>query len=87
MIWRDITSFSRDEKDRTPRTFQADVLGTRLIVTRHIDYPGKWCVVSHGDVSMTITPLVAESADGAKLAARNRMIRMIEAYARALGTA
>lgn len=35
MRWKDITSYSKDEKDRTPRSFAANVGGLRIIVTRH----------------------------------------------------
>jgi len=41
--WKDITSFSQGEKDRTPRTWQIQVGRVRVVVTRHIHYsPTAW---------------------------------------------
>lgn len=36
MHWKDITSYSQGEKDRTPRSFVVNVGGLRIVVTRHI---------------------------------------------------
>lgn len=43
--WKDISSFSSGEKDRTPKTWSC-ITGSslRLVVTRHIDAPGRWVV-------------------------------------------
>lgn len=47
MEWKDTTSYSRGQVDRTPTTFAAQCGPMRLVVTSgHIHYPGKW--VAHG---------------------------------------
>jgi hypothetical protein len=40
--FKDVSSFSQDSTDRTPRSFVAYVGGLCLVVTRHRDYPGQW---------------------------------------------
>lgn len=47
MEWKDTTSYSRGQVDRTPTAFTAQCGPIRLVVTSsHIHYPGKW--VAHG---------------------------------------
>lgn len=46
--WKDVTSYSKIAKDRTPRTWQTYVAGIRLTVTRHLDYePDEWIANSY----------------------------------------
>ena len=41
--WKDETSFSKSDKDHTPRTWCAKFGGFSLILTRHIHYtPDEW---------------------------------------------
>ena len=40
--FKDISSYSQSDKDRTPHSFEARVGGFRLVVTRHIHYPEQW---------------------------------------------
>lgn len=43
MQWKDITSFSKSDTDRTPKTWQTTAGDFRIVVTRHRDYaPDKW---------------------------------------------
>ena len=73
--WEDITSFSRVDKDRTPRTWSmALASGTRLVVTRHIDYPGKWIIRCNPYIDMQV--LRSDDIDKAK----EEAIKMILAY-------
>lgn len=37
-IWKDVSSFSKNDKVRTPRTFELAFGAFRLVVTRHIHY-------------------------------------------------
>lgn len=42
-MWKDISSFSRSDKDRTPKTWEFKGVGIRVIVTRNIHYaPDVW---------------------------------------------
>lgn len=42
-MWKDISSYSRNDKDRTPKTWEFAGVGVRVVVTRHMDYsPDVW---------------------------------------------
>ena len=41
--WKDITSFSRDDKKRIPTTYELDNGTLRIVITcKHFYYPGEW---------------------------------------------
>lgn len=43
MQWKDISSHSQRDIDRTPKTFALNVAGLKLVVTRHIHHaPTDW---------------------------------------------
>ena len=43
MNWEDISSHSRRDKDRTPKTWELRLAGIRVVVTRHIHFePDEW---------------------------------------------
>lgn len=42
MEWIDITSYTKGDTQRIPRTYKADLVGIVIILTRHIDYPDSW---------------------------------------------
>lgn len=47
--WVDVTSFSQNAKDRTPRTWRAKFGRFDVVVTRHRDYaPGEWVSMCYG---------------------------------------
>lgn len=47
--WQDITSFSRGDKDRTPKTWTAKFGAFKITLTRHIHYsPDQWVASSPG---------------------------------------
>lgn len=49
--WKDATSYSRGDKDRTPTVLEINLGAYRLVVmSSHIYYPGKWV--------MTLRPLI-----------------------------
>lgn len=37
--WRDITSYSRGENPKIPRTYDLELGALRIVVTRHFHYP------------------------------------------------
>lgn len=42
-MWKDATSYSRDDKERKPTTFEARSGALRIVVTcGHMDYRPKW---------------------------------------------
>lgn len=63
--WKDASSWSRGEDRTEPKTVALQLpVGPRLVVTRHIHFPGKW-VASAGDL-MTQRELAADALDAAK---------------------
>jgi excinuclease UvrABC ATPase subunit len=43
--WKDITSYSRSDADRTPRSYEAIAGAVRVVVTRRIDLrPTDWLI-------------------------------------------
>jgi hypothetical protein len=43
MKWKDISSFSKSDKSKTPKTFELQVSGLKIAVHRHIHYsPDVW---------------------------------------------
>jgi hypothetical protein len=73
--WEDVTSFSKNDKDRTPKTWLMTLAsGTRMVVTRHIDYPGKWIIRCDPYIDMQV--LRSDDIDKAK----EEAIKMIWMY-------
>jgi len=63
-MWKDQSSFSRGDKDRTPKTWEFTSHGVRLVVTRHIDYPGVW--IARCDPWFSILELKSTDIEKAK---------------------
>lgn len=61
--WRDATSYSRNEAERIPRTWEARIGHRRLYVTRHRDHgPDAWCMTWLGDEPRAIAHGVTAEA-------------------------
>jgi hypothetical protein len=46
IVWKDISSHSQGDTDRTPKTWRVNVDEFRITVTRHINYaPGDWLLI------------------------------------------
>lgn len=71
--WKDESSWARGDIDRTPKTWSLTIRGTRLTVMRHMDYPGKWCTESFGEVRMTLRETDCASAEAAQVVALERL--------------
>ena len=41
-MWDDVTSYQRGDTERVPRSWKYHAGGLKIVVTRHIDYPGVW---------------------------------------------
>lgn len=67
--WRDETSFSRHEADRTPKTWTLEAAPLKLVVHRHLHYPGSWLVSVRGMDSIDMRPLKAKDSEAAKVEA------------------
>lgn len=67
MEWKDTTSYSRGDLERVPRTWELRTQRIVVVVTRHIDYPGKWLLRSH-PINLERT-LNADEVEQAKLEA------------------
>ena len=72
MEWKDITSYSRGQVDRTPTTFSAQCGPMRLVVTSgHIHYPGRWvahCFPIFENKVLNVDSRVAAQVECASLA-------------------
>lgn len=42
IAWKDVTSYSRGNKERIPRILEAEICGFTLTIHRHIHIPGTW---------------------------------------------
>lgn len=42
MNWKDVSSFARGEKDRTPISWELRFGDFRMSLSHHIDSPGEW---------------------------------------------
>ncbi len=72
MLWKDISSYSqRDTSPRAPRTFELNLGGLRLCVTRHIHFePTEWVLTCAPWFSNQVVGTgTAEEAQAAALAA------------------
>lgn len=68
MKWKDISSYSRTDNARIPKTFEADVGGLRIVVTRNIYCrPEEWALRCDPWFDMHVVG--TGSADEAKAAA------------------
>lgn len=74
--WKDETSYSRADTDRTPRTWVLESKLLRVTVHRHIYYPGKW-LLSCERVSVDTIPLESTEIDDAKREAVRVVYRRI----------
>ena len=68
--WEDVSSWSRDEKDRTPKTWQCRLGPMVLVVTRHVHYRG-WVMRSDFDECQ---PLMSSEIEAAKNEALERIM-------------
>ncbi len=64
MIWKDVSSYSRDEKNREIKSAECSIGDFRLVVTRHIYYPGCWVASCHG--VFDLIPLDGVTLEAAK---------------------
>ena len=69
--WKDISSFSQGEKDKTPKTFETYVVSFRIVVTRHIGFkPDEWILRCEPMFKYYIIGIgSAEEAQGAAIVA------------------
>ena len=64
-MWKDISSYSQREKDRTPKTWQFISNGVLLVVTRHIHLsPDVWA--ARCEPSVSLVELKSKDIDDAK---------------------
>lgn len=82
-MWKDVTTYSRDDKDRLPRVWHLDCGDMRVAVHKHIHYaPDAWL--------LTCSPffdkreLCAKDADDAKAEALALVREKVKTLAEAL---
>ena len=80
--WNNTTSYSQNEKDRTPRTWQMDVCGIRICVTRRFGLQG-WYLICEPWHSQRL--LKSTDVDDAKTEAMELIGRRARDLAKAFG--
>lgn len=79
--WKDVSSRSQGQKDRTPTAWELRTEEIRVTVHRHVYNPAAWFVSCY-DLGIEARELSPKDADGAKAAALNavkvRLREMLE---------
>lgn len=74
--WMDISSYSRGDVDRPPKTVEIRFKDLRIVVTRHIDAPGKWILRCDPFYNMHV--LESTELEEAKREALERVLFQVE---------
>ena len=93
--WKDATSYSRNDRERVPRTFDVTAGPVRLVVTcGHIACPGEWVMHGYG-LNIDTEPLgldaaepagkAMEEAERVALIKATRLLRAVQAIRDARG--
>ena len=78
MAWTDITSYSRTDKARIPRTWELRAGGLRLVVTRHRDFlADSWVMQTYPSI-INYAPLGSHEVEAAKQEAIERTMSALE---------
>lgn len=79
-MWRDVTSYSQRDEKRIPERFELRTPSLRIVVGRHIDYPGKWTISCYdlGVGSAYPRELVASELEAAKLEALDNLLALLQ---------
>jgi len=72
---KDITTYSRLDKDKTPRVYEVSLQGIRYTVHRHIHYPGTWLLTCR-DIGIEMENM---ETDDTQQALHNAMVFMLGA--------
>jgi hypothetical protein len=84
--WKDATGYGRDDRERTPRTWELAVGRSRLVVTRHRDYgPDVWLMRCDGGLFIGCRELKAKDVADAKVEALAFARSYAESIAAAFG--
>jgi hypothetical protein len=78
--WKNITSYSQRDTDRTPKTWEASFGKLRVCVTRHIDYPPDvWLLRCHGlGIERRLaSPKIEEAACQARAIVQSHLEQML----------
>ncbi len=75
MTWRDVTSYSRGDTVREPRSWEIVLGPERIVVTRHVQFDvDDWCMAWRGDPPRVISR-------GSLAEAQEIAIGLVEAHA------
>lgn len=69
MTWKDVSSWSRSDTVRTPKTWEASASGMRIVITRHRDYPPDAWILRCSEVGLDLLQLMAVDLEEAQLEA------------------
>lgn len=66
LAWKDTTSYTKEEEERIPRTWELRTTGCRIIVTRSRHHEDKWVLFVYGAMRLEDTVLRAEKVEKAQ---------------------
>ncbi len=79
IIWKDVTSYRRGDKERIPTILEAMICGFRICVHWHIYYQNTWLLSCHS-LKIDNQDLKADCFDEATRKAINILITHLERY-------
>jgi hypothetical protein len=77
--WKDITTYSRDDKKRIPEILETKLDNFNIRIHRHIHYPDTWLLSCH-QLAMQCIDLKTDDFNIAEISAINFLIRKLDEY-------
>ncbi|MDI9413476.1 MAG: hypothetical protein QM401_07870 [Bacillota bacterium] len=79
IAWKDVTSYSRGDKERIPNTLKAEICGFPIVIHRHIHYPGTWLLSCYG-LNLTNVDLSTDDFNEAERNAVAFLVAQLDKY-------
>jgi len=79
IAWKDVTSYSRGNKERIPSTLETEICGFSLFIHRHIHNPGTWLLSCYG-LNLTNVDLSTDDFNEAERNAVAFLVAQLDKY-------
>lgn len=76
-MYKDITTHSRNEKEREPRILENTVNGVKFVVHKHIAYEDEW-ILTCRELNIDKKSLHTDDMEEAKEKALREMVKLLE---------
>lgn len=76
-MYRDITTYSKNDKDRSPRILEGNLNGIKFIVHKHIYYGDDW-LLSCNELDVDKLELHTDDMEKAKEVALNKLLELFK---------